>query len=852
MAANVSAHSWNLEAPPTAKWTESFEQAVGTIEATIGAMETLKKLQDFNSRMQKSQADLFRNAICVMKDVSEALSNMKKKQGSDKASESRILPKPTPGIKGDPAVMETPKTAALVFIQKYKREKDTWESLVEFVRKECEASLKGKGVQARCSMRVKEEKSLLNKLEKKQKQGLCPDLKTIENELWDIAGTRICLYFPKDVSAVETVVRNHANFKIIPQKPYKYQHSLEPPREVPYKAFRERNHTPRDREARPYEERMGYYDADHYWIEIQGHELLLEHPDWDGKRVEIQVRSVVMDAWAEVRHDLDYKNILHGYPGEDELRVLDSIKGNIATCEILLDHLRKLQDDRVEADLVQFPLPDQKKGTDAFRHTLLQALQPRHRQLLSLFEMDLGDRSSFVALGRLMSAMGITTPAKLKQAIEALQSRRAVEKYLGAIHYSGNPYDVFRRHQAAGLNNPNLRRKLTEREEDLLGITRGLTVSLFLFLYLLSKTDEQMEWNPGASDNLGLTLMGGIERRLFVLCFQERKSDDDAFPDMIDPESDLLSQRGPDSIKSAVVEAFSTVWCLRACCERLKNPGIPLIFYLFPHMGLKREWKGDSAIRRSKLSPFYLVSMLLRSNCSEIVEDALCTTLKWSALENDNHIRRYLDEDGSYGTKNLMGICQNDRWRYGMENARRIVGCSTGVINTLALCRALFSSDVTPDFLSFHLRLPEVDIIRMFTVGEDTGWSNLSVMAAVMKSAPSWAVARLLELAEIDVNARLWPDESATLLHFATLFGKVEVVKKLLELGADVNAKARGEPLAVWAFHHGQILLEGEIEEEVTPLYLAQQDWKPWISDDVSKSIRSLLTQAKSAPSQRQ
>lgn len=102
-------------------------------------------------------------------------------------------------------------------------------------------------------------------------------------------------------------------------------------------------------------------------------------PNYGGEEIEIQVRSVLMDAWAEVRHDLEYKQIL-GFPREEELRVLDAIKGSIASCEIMQDHLLILRKQRMQADNISF-------GDDLEQswRAIVISLRPRHKMLLQRF-----------------------------------------------------------------------------------------------------------------------------------------------------------------------------------------------------------------------------------------------------------------------------------------------------------------------------------------------------------------------------------------------------------------------------------------------------------------------------------
>ena len=63
-------------------------------------------------------------------------------------------------------------------------------------------------------------------------------------------------------------------------------------------------------------------------------------------RVEIQVASVLMLAWAEVEHDLVYKP-LQGKLSEDEYAILDELNGLVLAGEIALERLQRAAEIRV-------------------------------------------------------------------------------------------------------------------------------------------------------------------------------------------------------------------------------------------------------------------------------------------------------------------------------------------------------------------------------------------------------------------------------------------------------------------------------------------------------------------------
>jgi ppGpp synthetase/RelA/SpoT-type nucleotidyltranferase len=215
-----------------------------------------------------------------------------------------------------------------------------WEDLALFVKAELDKHLKLQDpvVHSTSTYRVKTKESLRGKIERLQKQGKCQDLASFENVRWDTAGVRVCLYFPCQKSQVKTFIESYELFEVVPASS-----------EQPARVFSERGYRMKNPEIRPYEERMGYYEADHYCIRLRRAFEGFRVKGYAGEQVEIQVRTVLMDAWAEIRHDLDYKHILGSATGE-ELRVLDAIKGSIMSCEILQDHLFVLRKQQVESD----------------------------------------------------------------------------------------------------------------------------------------------------------------------------------------------------------------------------------------------------------------------------------------------------------------------------------------------------------------------------------------------------------------------------------------------------------------------------------------------------------------------
>jgi ppGpp synthetase/RelA/SpoT-type nucleotidyltranferase len=306
----------------------------------------------------------------------------------------------------------TAHEAKVNFLNNYELRMELWEKLATFVESELKfLSNVIPPVSAVYSHRVKSRQSLTGKIEKQQASGDCLTLESIQQKRWDIAATRICLYFPCQSNQVRDFIEHHMRFEVLPDTSGQSA-----------KSFRGREYIPKDQECRPYEERMGFYEADHYWIRLRKDLVQEQIPGYNGEEVEIQVRTMLMDAWAEVRHDLDYKHIL-GYPGEDELRVLDAIKGSITACEIMQDQLFVLRQQRIENDNVPFATWS---GSPHFWRVINSSLRPRHRALLRRYGDEPLSTDTTYLRTIAFPAAGIHTPLDLKERVALIpwRSRR--------------------------------------------------------------------------------------------------------------------------------------------------------------------------------------------------------------------------------------------------------------------------------------------------------------------------------------------------------------------------------------------------------------------------------------------
>ena len=95
-----------------------------------------------------------------------------------------------------------------------------------------------------------------------------------------------------------------------------------------------------------YPKRFSGYWATHYRVQLRESSLNDAQNRYKDARIEIQVASVLMHAWAEVEHDLVYKP-LQGKLSENEYAILDELNGLVIAGEIALERLQKAGEARV-------------------------------------------------------------------------------------------------------------------------------------------------------------------------------------------------------------------------------------------------------------------------------------------------------------------------------------------------------------------------------------------------------------------------------------------------------------------------------------------------------------------------
>ncbi|MEE9648667.1 RelA/SpoT domain-containing protein [Enterobacter soli] len=210
------------------------------------------------------------------------------------------------------------------FMSVYAKEYDYYYKLSSEISREIEVLLSEAGVRAIVSFRAKGMESLERKLQKRNIEGngkKYDDLNDIYNDMVDLAGVRVALYFPGDIEKVTSIIRGKYN-------------------ELKCKDFPDIS---QKKDQGVYFKRFDGYHARHFRITRNDSSRYADTP------VEVQVASVLMHAWSEVEHDLVYKPMSGGI-SKEELMILDEINGMVISGNIALERLQSAIIDRVNEE----------------------------------------------------------------------------------------------------------------------------------------------------------------------------------------------------------------------------------------------------------------------------------------------------------------------------------------------------------------------------------------------------------------------------------------------------------------------------------------------------------------------
>lgn len=206
------------------------------------------------------------------------------------------------------------------FLEQYSRQYDYYSELAKIGSNLLEQELEKRGIKAIVSYRAKRPERLKLKLEQRNEKALYKKIEDVFEDIVDLAGVRVALYFPKDRELVGQIINDLFSVKKI-------------------KIFPEKTHQPK------FDKRFSGYWASHYRVKVKN--ASKSEKRYESALFEIQVASVLMHAWSEVEHDLVYKPF-SGDLSEEELSILDEINGLVLTGEIALERLQKAMTKRTK------------------------------------------------------------------------------------------------------------------------------------------------------------------------------------------------------------------------------------------------------------------------------------------------------------------------------------------------------------------------------------------------------------------------------------------------------------------------------------------------------------------------
>lgn len=195
------------------------------------------------------------------------------------------------------------------FSDQYLREFDFYYAASLLAAQLIEVQLISKGIRAIVTFRAKNPSRLIDKIAKRaiEENKNYTNLKDIYQDIVDLAGVRIALYFNSERDEIEQIINDI--FDVHKKKEF------------------------------PAEGKSQGYKAIHYRANIKGNSLTEQQKRYSEANVEIQVASLLMHAWAEVEHDIVYKP-LQGKVSEAEQTALDELNDIVLKGE---ETLKKLQ-----------------------------------------------------------------------------------------------------------------------------------------------------------------------------------------------------------------------------------------------------------------------------------------------------------------------------------------------------------------------------------------------------------------------------------------------------------------------------------------------------------------------------
>lgn len=233
------------------------------------------------------------------------------------------------------------------FVSEYERQFDFWEASARTARGLLETELGSAGLRAIVTSRAKSVDRLADKLQARDRETPYKSVAEIGQDIVDLAGVRVALYFPGQMDEVEQVIRATLDVQKDRRFPSK-KDAEDRNAAAPNPVMASGGGTQTVPGASAHLQRFSGYGARHFRVYIPESRLSAGQERYASAIVEVQVASVLMHAWSEVEHDLVYKP-LEGELSSSEYALLDQLNGLVLAGEIALEQLQQAGDARVIA-----------------------------------------------------------------------------------------------------------------------------------------------------------------------------------------------------------------------------------------------------------------------------------------------------------------------------------------------------------------------------------------------------------------------------------------------------------------------------------------------------------------------
>lgn len=269
------------------------------------------------------------------------------------------------------------------FVQDFRSRQEEFQRLTETCAGLLDSGLNHAGLRGIVTSRVKRTDRLLEKVTERDQTKHYQSTAAIYDDIPDLAGVRVALYFPGDRDEVDAFIRDKT-------------------------VVEEARDFPRGNPRTTYPRRFSGYTARHYRVRLRPEELQEQNQHLIRQVIEIQVASVLMHAWSEVEHDLVYKP-RSGSLSLDEYAILDELNGLVHAGEIALERLQAAVSRRVTNEAEPF-----------HSHYELSAFlyDQAKRRLPAENEPAIGRAD---VLHRFLTLTGFNTPHRLSPVLESLQ-----------------------------------------------------------------------------------------------------------------------------------------------------------------------------------------------------------------------------------------------------------------------------------------------------------------------------------------------------------------------------------------------------------------------------------------------